>query len=47
MVNIEPDLTPCPCCGTMPHRIGSQEVTEKIDLIPTRVIRPDRASDKS
>ncbi|MBM3791174.1 MAG: IS66 family transposase, partial [Acidobacteria bacterium] len=37
-VTIEPELTPCPCCGKMPVRIG-EEVTEEIDLIPAKLIR--------
>jgi transposase len=37
-VTIQPDLTPCPCCGKMPGWIG-EEVTEEIDLIPARLIR--------
>jgi len=37
-VTIEPDLSPCPCCGKMPGRIG-EEVTEEIDIVPARLIR--------
>ncbi len=37
-VTIEPALTPCSCCGNMPHRIG-EEVTEELDFIPARMIR--------
>jgi transposase len=37
-VTIEPDRTPCACCGKMPHRIG-EEVTEEMDFIPARLIR--------
>ena len=37
-VTIEPELTPCSCCGRMPHRIG-EEVTEEIDFVPARMIR--------
>jgi len=37
-VTIEPDLTPCSCCGKMPHRIG-EEVTEELDFVPARMIR--------
>jgi transposase len=37
-VVIEPELTPCPCCGKMPVRIG-EEVTEEIDFIPAKLIR--------
>ena len=36
-ITIQPDLTPCPCCGKMPGWIG-EEVTEEIDLIPARLI---------
>lgn len=36
-VVIEPPVSPCPCCGSMPGRIG-EEVTEEIDLIPAKVI---------
>ena len=35
---IEPELVPCSCCGEMPHRIG-EEVTEKIDRVPAKLIR--------
>jgi transposase len=37
-VTIEPELTPCLCCGNMPVRIG-EEVSEEIDIIPARLIR--------
>jgi transposase len=37
-VTIEPELTPCSCCGKMPRRIG-EEVTEEVDFIPARMIR--------
>ncbi len=37
-ITIEPELTPCPCCGKMPVRIG-EEVTEEIDLVPAKLIR--------
>jgi transposase len=37
-VTIEPQLTPCPCCGKMPEQIG-EEVSEEIDLIPAKLIR--------
>jgi transposase len=37
-ITIEPDRTPCSCCGKMPHRIG-EEVTEELDFIPARLIR--------
>lgn len=37
-VTIEPHLSPCSCCGRMPHRIG-EEVTEEIDFVPARMIR--------
>jgi transposase len=37
-VTMEPDLSPCACCGKMPHRIG-EEVTEEIDFIPARLLR--------
>ena len=37
-VTIEPKLTPCPCCGKMPVRIG-EEVTEEIDFVPAQLIR--------
>jgi len=37
-VTIEPELTPCSCCGKMPERIG-EEVSEEIDFIPAKLIR--------
>ena len=37
-ITIEPELSPCPCCGRMPERIG-EEVTEEIDFIPAKLIR--------
>lgn len=37
-ITIEPNLTPCSCCGNMPHCIG-EEVTEELDFIPARMIR--------
>ncbi len=37
-VTIEPDLSPCLCCGKMPGRIG-EEVTEELDIVPARLIR--------
>jgi transposase len=37
-VTIEPEITPCPCCGKMPERIG-EEVSEEIDLIPAKLVR--------
>jgi len=37
-VVLEPELTPCPCCGKMPERIG-EEVTEEIDIVPAKLIR--------
>ncbi len=35
---IEPDLTPCSCCGQMPVCID-EEVTEEVDLVPAKIIR--------
>jgi transposase len=37
-VTIEPEITPCPCCGKMPERIG-EEVSEEIDLVPAKLVR--------
>ncbi len=37
-ITLEPEIKKCPCCGSMPERIG-EEVTEETDLIPARVIR--------
>jgi transposase len=37
-ITIEPELTPCSCCGKLPVRIG-EEVTEEIDLVPAKIIR--------
>jgi transposase len=37
-VTLEPESTTCPCCGQPLQRIG-EEVTEELDLIPTRLIR--------
>lgn len=37
-ITIEPELTPCPCCGKMPERIG-EEVSEEIDLVPAKLVR--------
>jgi len=37
-ITIEPELSPCPCCGMMPERIG-EEVTEEIDFIPAKLIK--------
>jgi len=37
-VIIEPERTPCPCCGGMPVCIG-EEVTEETDLVPAKIIR--------
>lgn len=37
-ITIEPALSPCACCGEVPHRIG-EEVTEEIDFVPARLIR--------
>jgi len=37
-ITIEPELSPCPCCGRIPERIG-EEVTEEIDFIPAKLIR--------
>ena len=34
-VTLEPPSTPCPSCGSPRQRIG-EEVTEEIDLIPSR-----------
>lgn len=37
-ITIEPELTPCDCCGKLPVCIG-EEVTEEVDLIPAKIIR--------
>jgi len=37
-LTIEPELTPCSCCGELPVCIG-EEVTEEVDLVPAKIIR--------